>query len=192
MDRIQQIEKIVKEYLKDVYEESSKVIRKEYLDREIQICQNLADTMHSGLVGCEQMGKKVNYIIISVLESSILTNSYDLQIAFYDKNMYLDKAPMYVYWKPMLFFSKIEDDMRIFKRKVAERLVRVKDYEMDFIKRKYLINHYFQVFLFLRKEIPNVIERECKKVNCLEDKFLVLFGRYMEKPILLYQKGGHN
>ena len=143
--------------------------------------------MIDGFYCCQQLNKKVKYIIISVLESSLLTRSYDLQIAFYDEQLYLDEIPIFKYWKPMLIFSGIDEDMLFLKKKAVGRIVRLKEQELDQIRKKYVMNHYFDTMLYLRQTIPPIIETKVEKYNCIENEIAVLFGRYMERPILFIQ-----
>lgn len=190
MERTEQLERIAKEYLKTRFEESEKLIKKECLRHKVEIYHNFIGVMDDGFMRCMQIGKKIKYIVFSILESSNLTKSYDLQVAFFNEKMYSDEFPIYEYWKPMFIFSKIEEDMFFLKKKVSEKVVRIKEYEMDSIRKNYLLNHYFQVLIFLRKIMPDVLEKDDTKYSCLEEDVTVLLGRYMEKAMLVYQLGG--
>lgn len=189
MDRAEQLEKIAKEYLETKFEESEELIRKEYYAHKEEVYQNLADVIHGGLTCCMQMRKKVKYIVVSSLESSNLTKSYELQVTFFNEKMYSDECPVYRYWKPMFIFSKVEEDMLFLKKKASEKVVRIKEYEMDPIRKRYLLNHYFQVLLFLRQAIPGLLENGGNQYDCLEQDAMVLWGKYMERTMLVYQLG---
>lgn len=189
MNREKQLRKIAREYLKKRFTESRELIQKEYEIHMEEAFQNYMDAMLSGLLHCAKTGKSVKYIVISILESSNLTKRYELQIAFFTEKMYSDEFPIYVYWKPMFIFSKIEEDMLMFKKKAAEKIVRIKEYELDAIKKEYLLNHYYQILLFLRQIMPDVIEYGRDHYNCIAQDVTVLLGRYMERAMLVYQLG---
>ena len=189
MNREEQLRKIAKEYLKKRFIESRELITKECEMHMEEAFQNYMDAMTSGLLCCAKAGKTVKYIVISILESSNLTKSYELQIAFFTEKMYSDEFPIYVYWKPMFIFSKVEEDMLMFKKKAAEKIVRIKEYELDAIRKEYLLNHYYQVLLFLRQIMPDAIEYGCDHHNCIAQDVTVLLGRYMERAMLVYQLG---
>ena len=189
MDRVKCLEEAAREYLKIRFEESEKLIREEYLIHESEIYQNLTDVISGGLMRCMQITKKVKYVVVSTLESSNITQSYELQIAFFNEKMYADDTPVYTYWKPMYIFSKVEEDICFAKEKMSEKIIRIKDYEMAPIKKEYLLNHYFLALLFLRQLLPDVLERSEELYSCLEPEATVLWGRYMEKNILVYQMG---
>lgn len=188
MDRMEEIEKVAEKYFWVRFKESAEKINRYYSRHKTEVCQNFTNVICEGTIRCQQIGKRVQYVFISFLESSILTQSYDLQVAFYNEKTYLDDTPVYVYWKPLLVFSKVEEDMVFFKKKVLENVVRVRDYEMDVIRRKYLTNHYLQILLFLQLIMPSVLENNDSR-NVFNDDLQVMFGRYMERPILIYQSG---
>lgn len=188
MSRAEQFVEVAEKYFEVRFKESQEKIYRDFEKRRTEVYQNLVNVIYEGIAQCQQMSKKVKYIIISILESSTITKSYDLQVAFYDEKIYADDTPVYVYWKPMLTFSKLEEDMAFFKQKVSEKEVRVKDYEMDIIREKYLINHYFFILLFLLQIVPGLFAND-KQCSSITNDFQVMFGRYMEKTILIYQSG---
>ena len=189
MNREEQLRKIAKEYLKKRFIESRELITKEYEIHKEEAFQNYMDAMACGLLYCSKAGKTVKYIVNSILESSNLTKSYELQIAFFTEKMYSDEFPVYVYWRPMFIFSKVEEDMLMFKKKAAEKIVRIKEYELDAIRKEYLLNHYYQVLLFLRQIMPDAIAFGRVHYNCIAQDVTVLLGRYMERAMLVYQLG---
>lgn len=188
MNRAEQFVNVAEKYFRTRFKESQEIILKDFAARRTEAYQNFVNVVHEGIEHCQQMSKKVKYVIISILESSTLTKSYDLQVTFYNEKIYADDAPVYVYWKPMFIFSKLEEDMAFFKKKVLEKEVRVKDYEMDIIREKYLINHYFFILLFLLQIVPDLFASD-EQCSSFKDDIRVMFGRYMEKPILIYQSG---
>ena len=188
MGRAEQFVEVAEKYFEVRFKESQEKIYRDFEERRTEVYQNFVNVIYEGIAQCQLMSKKVKYIIISILESSTMTKSYDLQVAFYDEKIYADDTPVYIYWKPMLAFSKLEEDMTFFKLKVSEKEVRVKDYEMDIIREKYLINHYFFVLLFLLQTVPDLFAND-KQCSSIKDDFQVMFGRYMEKTVLIYQSG---
>ena len=188
MNRAERFVNVAEKYFEIRFKESQEIIHRDFVARGMEAYQNFVNVVHEGLAHCQQMSKKVKYIIISILESSTLTKSYDLQVAFYGEKIYADDTPVYIYWKPMFAFSKLEEDMAFFKKKVSEKEVRVRDYEMDIIREKYLINHYFFILLFLLQIIPDLFVSD-EQCSSIKDDIQVMFGRYMEKPILIYQSG---
>lgn len=192
MDRTEQINDIISDYYEERYTKSKEKIKDYYWKNWESIHREFAQTVYRGAAVCSDMGKKVNYIILSILFSSSLTKSYEIQIGFYDDRLQLDDAPVCEYWSPAFIFEFIEEDMEFFKRMAARKIPRIKEYELEGIRNTYIWNHYFLVMLLLRELIPAPVEEICQKFNVLDEKVKVILGRYMEKGILIYQKGQTN
>lgn len=190
MDRAELLDKIAREHLKNRFEESEENIRKMCMVHRVEIYQNFAGIMCDGFGECQERGKRIKYIIVSILESSILTQSYEMQIAFSDERMYLDEFPVYKYWKPPFIFSKVEEDICCLKKKASEKVARIKEYELAPIRKKYLFNHYFQVMLLLQWVLPDVFAHDAVQYSCLDEDTKVLYGKYMENAMVIYQSGG--
>lgn len=189
MDRIKQLEQVVGKYLLERFSQSKEKIVSSYRANKEEIWKSFFDIVCYGAEECEKKNKNVRHIVISILHSSILTQSYELQIAYMNNDLYMDEAPVNVYWAPMFIFQCIEDDMQFFKKKISEEVPRIKEYEMDNIREKYVLNHYFLVMLLLKEMIPVAIEEIVRKYDCIADNIMVSIGKYMEKVILLYQIG---
>ena len=53
--------------------------------------------------------KEIQYILISMLNSSIVTKSYEYEMAFYDNRFYLDENPICLYFKLKFLFDFFEE-----------------------------------------------------------------------------------
>ena len=186
MDRQKQLEKMAQEYLKDKFVKSRQEIGFFFHTHEEEIGTQFTKKIENEMAQCKGKKKQVKYIIFSVLESSILTKSYDLQIAFLDKRMYLDDNPVYSYWLPTFIFEQIEQDMRDYLKWASQTIIRIKDYEVEKIRSQYVLNHYFQVFTLLKFLIPQLMDQGNKYSADFRNS-VFLFGKYMERPMLLYQ-----
>lgn len=192
MDRTKRLEQIIGKYLPERYEKSKEHIREYYQTNNYQIHEELERIMHRGILRCKNGEKRVKHIVISTLYSSILTKSYELQIAFLDERIYLDEAPVDEYWAPWFIFERIEEDLQYFRKMAASDIPRIKEYEMEPIRHTYVLNHHFLVLLLLRQVIPNIVENMFSQYDVLEEDAMLSFGRYMEKGVLLYQGGEKN
>ncbi|MBD5480403.1 MAG: hypothetical protein HDR14_14145 [Lachnospiraceae bacterium] len=189
MDRIKQLEQVVGKFLFERFSQSKEKIVSSYRANKEEIWKGFFDVVCYGAEECEKKNKKVKHIIISILYSSIITQSYELQIAYMNDDLHVDEAPVNVYWAPMFIFQFIEDDIQFFKKKASEEVPRIKEYEMDDIRKKYVLNHLFLVMLLLKEMLPAAIEEIINKYDCIADNIMVSIGRYMEKVVLLYQIG---
>ena len=146
----------------------------------------MACKLQEGLQVCGEKNKSVIYIIFSILESSILTKSYELQIAFFDERFYLDESAVYTYWTPSFLFDRVEEDMLLFSKRASQTVIRLREYEIERVRKQYVVNHYFQVSVLLRNMIPGILSYEKENCAALGPATSVLFGKYMERPMLLY------
>ena len=189
MDRIDQLNEIAQVCLKQRYIESLESINKFYLAHKDEICEQYELKLRDGLKECEKQEKKVQYIVVSLLDSSLLTKSYDMQITFFDERTYLDEDPVCRYWCPDFLFKSVDEDMAYFRKKASQKVIRLKEYETDDIRKNYVLYYYCQVFILIQNMTSEIIERLCVNYGCISECIQVLFGRYMDKPILIYQKG---
>ena len=187
MKREKALEQIIMKYLPERYEKSKESIKEYYHENAGKICEELERNICHGILECEKLGKRINHIVVSILYSSSLTKSYELQIAFLDNRIYLDDVPVYEYWAPEFIFKNIEDDLQFLKKMASADMPRIKEYEMEPIRFKYVHNHYFMVLLLIKQVIPGIIEKLFIQHDIMENKIMVSFGRYMEKGVLLYQ-----
>lgn len=189
MDRINQLNEIAQVCLKQRYIESMKSINKFYFAHKDEIWKQYEQKLREGLEECEKQDKKVQYIVVSLLDSSLLTKSYDIQITFFDERTYLEEDPVCRYWCPDFLFKSVDEDMAYFRKKASQKVIRLKEYETDDIRKNYVLCYYCQVFILIQNMTSEVIERLCENHSCISECIQVLFGRYMDKPILIYQKG---
>lgn len=189
MDRIKQLNEIAQACLKQRYIESMERINEFYLAHKNEIWEQYEQKLRDGLEECEKQDQKVQYIVVSLLDSSLLTKSYEMQITFFDERTYLDEDPVCRYWCPDFLFKSVDEDMAFFRKKASQKVIRLKEYETDDILKRYVLNYYCQVFILIQNITSEVIERLYLDYGCMSECIQVLFGRYMDKPILIYQKG---
>ncbi|MDE6950941.1 MAG: hypothetical protein K2P64_08505 [Lachnospiraceae bacterium] len=189
MDRMKKLEQAAGEYLPERYVKSKEFIRAYYAENHREVYGELEKIVRRGIQRCKDSEKQVKHIVISVLFSSILTKSYELQVAFLDERIYMDDAPVEEYWTPEFIFERIEEDIQCFRKTAALNIPRIKEYEVEPIRNAYAFHHYFPVMLLLREIIPDIVENICSQYDVLDNAAMVSFGRHMEKGVLLYQRG---
>ena len=189
MDRTEKIDQVINNYRAERFAERKEEIKEYYKANKNEICREFTRKVRRGIQSCQKEQKAVKNIILSVLYSSSLTKSYELQIAFCDERMFFDDTPVYEYWTPAFIFEHVENDITDFKRKAAAKIPRIKEYELDDVRSTYLWNHYFMVMLLLRELVPMAVEEVYGECNMPDADVVVSFGRYMEKSIPLYQRG---
>lgn len=188
MDRMEQLNEIARICLKQRYRDRMEGIKGYYSVHKDEIWEQYEDKIKEGAEECERQGRKVEYVIISMLDSSLLTKSFEMQIAFYDEHTYLDETPICQYWSPGFLFDSVENDMSYLRGKASSKIIKLRDYETDGIMKKYVMNYYYHAFLIIREMTPEILERLSTNYDCMSGNIQVLFGKYMDNPMIIYQK----
>lgn len=190
MEREQSIRELSVKFLKDCYQSRLGEIQSFCEKKEEESRKALILAVAEGAERCRESGKKVKYVILTPLESSILTKTYEIMIAFYDETIYLDKAPVYVYWCPSFIFRGIENDLDDLRAYLRGRVIRLKELELMEVRRNYVINYIGLAVELFRSSIPRMLVRMREQGLELDEKFEIAMGRFMEKPVRFYGKGG--
>ena len=128
--------------------------------------------------------KKVRYILISPLNSSIITESYEVQIAIYTNEFYFQKEEYIDYYKIPLIFDNIEEEMKEIEKIIEKNFTKVEKYEIKEAKYNYIKEHNILIMIFINYFIKYIEELNILK-EVKEDKLDILYGEYMERNISL-------
>ena len=88
MDRTEKIDQVINDYRAERFAERKEEIKEYYKANRNEICREFTRKVRRGIQSCQKEQKAVKNIILSVLYSSSLTKSYELQIAFCDERMF--------------------------------------------------------------------------------------------------------
>lgn len=154
----------------DYYKGHRQEIEEEFLRAVVQ-----------GLQLCRENQKKLGYVTISILESSLITKSYDLQIAFYDKDLYVDRSPIQTYWASTFIYANLDADMEDIGDYLKHKIIRLKHYEIYELKQKYIVNLYYLISFMMKELALKIIDLPIYQETDKEATVKILFGKYMEK-----------
>jgi hypothetical protein len=130
---------------------------------------------------------KISFIAISYLFSGALTKDYQVQIALYDENAYMDKVETSVYWNPTFITKYYEEDMNYMVGILRSKIVQLQDSEIQKLALTY-IGEYFRI---IGKFMVDNCEmfHEVEKFNELQtaQKLSVSYGGYMENGLEIYE-----
>ncbi len=190
MERWEEIEKKAYPILEERIKKNTDEIMNYYLQHEVEIQTEFIKTIFQGLKESKKRKKEIQYILISMLNSSIVTKSYEYEMAFYDKRFYLDENPICLYFKLKFLFDFFEEDMKDLKKKLEGCVIRLQEYEVNEIGKEYVLNYYALGTVLLKQmaEQSFLVLGEMKEevVSSLSKDVVILFGRYMEKPMKLW------
>lgn len=130
----------------------------------------------------ENVGKgAIKYVMASFFLSSAITKTYEIQIGLYDDLWYLDPVESNVYWCPQFIFQYIDSDIAYFADQLRGKVIRVKQHELDEVRRKYTMDFYAAAHRFLNVKIVDALQNvEFCALN-KKPEVKILTGLYMDK-----------
>ena len=145
-ERQQQIMEIGKGMMEPIFMGQLPELMKNYKDGETEILTGLEEKLQVVFQKAQQMQKadrkgKICTMGISYLQSSVLTENYELRIDLYDKEFYLDSAECCTYWKPEFVTGYLLQDVEYFKKEIRFKIPQIKTYELQQFIDGYLLNY---------------------------------------------------
>lgn len=184
-------EKEILEYITPFFEKrffySCKIIQKEFSrnnKNKLDILKIINEKII--LLQKEQNKRKIGYLYISYLRSSLLTQTYDFRIDFYDKNFYLDENPIYTYIPLDFIFSYYNNDIFYLIENMKKAFIRLQQYEIELVQKKYAFYYYKISAKFFADLADEIFNMSSFFELQMEKEVKVIFGEYMDKGILLY------
>lgn len=192
MERWEEIKQKAYPILEERLRKNTDEIIQYYLQHNIKIQAEFIEILYQGLKESKKKGKEIQYILLSMLNSSMITKSYEYQMAFYNQELYLDENPIYRYFKLKFLFDFFEEDMGYLKKKLANQIIRLQEYELNEIGKEYILNYYSLGTILLQQMaeqsflLLDMMKED--EISNLSKNAFILFGRYMEKPMKLSER----
>ncbi|MBE5982117.1 MAG: hypothetical protein E7248_02300 [Paenibacillaceae bacterium] len=189
MTRLESIEKYLRPFFYNL-------VRKKVMIMEQQLTDCIPKEIEAFLWAAVERQKtdtwRPAYLSVFYLHSSSLTGTYRYQVRLMNEKMYFDDNFEEFEWFPAFLYGTMEEEKEVLSYELKRKLVRVKEYEINYGLRllakeyKKIMEVYLTKMLCYLHEDPSFME--LKK----EEPFHFLFGDYMGeiKSILIY-KGGN-
>lgn len=178
----QSAEKILLEIWKDrvpLIEQDYKMKGEAY---EQEFCERMERLLQQWAKLYQTETKELKYVIVTPLGSGVITKSYEIQVALFGKELYLDENPMCFYWTPHFLYKDVEKDMERYKKEACKEIVRLMDGEVDEIRRRYVLCHAYAAMHFMDKVMKKVVKLPGWEAVGREDT-RILYGTYMEQMV---------
>lgn len=133
--------------------------------------------------------RKIQYIYLNRLLSSVYTESYVSIIGMAGPEQFLDENRSQIDWYPQLVYENIDNDMGKVEERLRKKFIRLKEYELFRLKRILLEDDWKilqEIFLLLVKDSLNVLSDSSLQ---LENELQILSGNYMDRPEVLWKTG---
>ena len=185
-EREQQLYQSALEVLSDIWKNRLTVIQSDYESNHAKYDKDIIDKMENLLSrwkSSEPTGT-LKYVIISPLSSGVITKSYELQIALFDQDLYINENPLCFYWTPEFIYRDVDEDMAAYRKTAAKEIIRLREDEINEVRRRYVLCHAYICMLYMDKIVREVFETSIWKKVATDD-VQVLYGTYMEQMVEL-------
>lgn len=186
MERLENLAAIAANKLPAIFADGYGKIMNYAAEHEREIVLDLAEALDSVIrkVSSHQMGGQkgpLEFINFSFLLSNMMLGQHGLQIDAYDSNYYLDELEASADWRPDWIFTYANNEFDAVIKDLKAAFPRVQQYELDEIKRVYLLNHYSMAIQVLCIILPRAFPLlNLSQVECVSE-IKVSCGLYMER-----------
>lgn len=181
-----QLEQISVKVFDEIWQERVINIKKDIDTNRQQYDHEIIDIMKNLLLEWVQLygsqEKNLHYIIISPLSSGVITRSYELQIALFDQNLYIEENPLCAYWTPKFIYKDIEEDMKICREKVSKQIIRIREDEVYEMRRRYALCHAYLAMFYMDEIAWQIYELPVWAKSAAQD-IKIMYGTYMERMV---------
>lgn len=167
MDRFQEINQISESFLTDLLEKRRRKVEELYIREQRAWRYKFYNEVIPFIEGKEE--QLIN-LVISCLNSSMVTGDNTYQISLYNENIYVDPFPECIYYVPEFLFVDIQKDNEEIKEFLHKHFIRLMEFEVEEVRRKYMKKVYLSGKDYFIKLLP-----EDGKNN-----IRVWFGEYMK------------
>ncbi len=182
--REQQLEQVSLKVFDEIWQKRIVNIKKDYEINRRQYDNEIIEIMHNLLLSWEHLykdqEKNLKYVIISPLSSGVITRSYELQIALFDQELYVEENPLCAYWTPKFIYKDMEEDMALCREKVSKEIIRIREDEVYEMHRRYALCHAYAVMFYMDEIMWKVYELPVWLKIAVQD-VKIMYGTYMER-----------
>lgn len=166
---------------------AKQLVETRYYERKEKYVKDFLDFMQDLLrkfmdVQKQNVDRKLKYIYIKSLRTSVVDESYRYNVCLMDENGYMDTCAIDGYYTPLYLKNIIDEDKIYFEKEIMKKIIRAKKYEVkDFLK-PYIWDTYIKL-------IPREIEEVISKIDDISiyndivrsDEVIVSYGEVLEK-----------
>ena len=187
VERMNQIFSAVNEEYLEKIKANVVDIARDYAENKKSYYEEVQKCLNRLIDGANKKNKKVKYICLFFLRSSILTKMHDFMMALYDERFYLDEEPEYAYLKYDFITKHIEIDFEQIKSDIAKKVVRADRWELDLVKRSIALQYYVVAGKIFQLQMNEYVKDDIwKNTTVLTEDTGIYFGEYMGELVPVY------
>ena len=162
-------------------EKNEKVIKNEILLNFNKVCENAKNLQN------ENIKKKIKFIYISFLRTSLLENKGIWRIDLFDENWFLDKEECFINLDFSFIYEDLFDFIEGLQEKKKEYGRSITEMDIEKIKLQEGDKYHNLIMRFFENKINELIECENFKEMNKHEELMIFAGEYMDEVELLYE-----
>lgn len=167
MNRLKEINETSENFLTDLLDRRREKAERYYTKEQKAWKYRFHNELMPFIEGKEENLKN---LVIACLNSSIVTGDNTYQISLYNEAIYVDPFPPYIDYTPEFLFHEIQKDNEAIKDFLHKHFIRLMDFEVEEMRRKYMKKVYLSGKEFFIKLLP----------DDSKNNISVWFGEYMK------------
>lgn len=193
IDRGEKILEYIQPYMQECFYESCQLIQKELEQGGAEIWDELRHKILNLLLQVNHMQEQqkkgdIQYLVYSLLKSSIYSNRLELYLDALDSGFYLDMQETAVSHELIFLKSYLMKDLECLNKIIGKKFIRLQSHEL--LKARMLYADYYSSLIgkMLESQIHLIIGTVMESGIGITDSFQILYGEYMGEAAILYIK----
>ncbi len=178
------------EILQNLMEQDAYYINENYFEKKETILQEFLGVLQELYQKwIEKNGSEypAAFLNFCYLRSSIVTESFELFICLFDKNVYFGDSQVYIVWKPDFIMQQYLVSKKELEKKLYDKILNVASHEIKELQILYGVEYFYFIFLFIKNHISIIIEDDNFGKIEITDDFRITFGGFYEEQVTLFR-----
>ena len=190
-DRMKQVAVAARDAVRKKAASESHLILNAMKAYEGQLISGMVETLNTVLHAAAAQQKKgdkgeIAYISFSFLHSNLLINRYAIRVDAWDRRFYIDDNMASADWDFFILLQNVDFDFSSIESAVRKTVTRVQAYELEEVKRVYIMHYYAIAMDYLRAITPTCLKQVKTASALIAPEISCTIGQYMEQQHTFY------
>ncbi|MBD5546492.1 MAG: hypothetical protein HDQ97_03720 [Lachnospiraceae bacterium] len=182
------------DYMEECFQHSCRLFQTNLEKHGNRIWDDLKDAINKILQVASQAQKQgqkgdIQYLAFSFLRSSLYVDRMELRIEVLDDGFYLDRQETAGDYCITFLRERFLGDLSLLYRKVKEKFIRFQNYELSVIKMQYSSYYDALAYRMIENLRELIVQEVLKSGISITDNFKIIYGEFMDKAVVVYEKG---
>ncbi len=132
---------------------------------------------------------KIHYVIFNFLQYGSRNRRFEIRIDLLDQGFYLDERECSGYFHPEILQKKYIEDAAVLQQELSRRFIRLQKYEILQMEVRYARYYQHLCGLMLKSMSEHIMGLLSQSGLSISGNVVFLYGEYMDKALVLYQRG---